>query len=449
MRLQHLPALALGAALLACGCQSYNDRVAGAMGSFARGDFTGAEAGFASVGSGFLRGVESGTAAFTDGRFGDARRHFESAQRASEGLRDRALIDPEELVEDVLSLAINESQSSYEGEGYERVMLHVMLALTYLAEGAAEDVVVEARRVDEILTGEQELYGTDYGAGGIGHLLSAVAYELIGKPDAAYIDYRRMADKDLAPDLVGAALLRLSQTLGRRDELSLWEQRYGAAPPVSAEPLGSIVLIGGLGLGPAKREQRIDVPVNGGVFAWAVPSFGPGSGRTRALFLEFPDAGLRVESDVVEDVAAVAKENLDDRIALIAARSAARGLLKRQLADQMRDNKRGELLGVLADVFTVASERADLRAWRTLPRQWVAARAFVPAGEPTAVALSEGGGATVPLGTFRLEPGETMFVLARALDSGVVAHVVGGEVVAPEPNTPSPISAGTPGSNTP
>ena len=74
MRLLHLPVLALGAALLACGCQSYNDRVAGAMGSFARGDFAGAEARFASVGSGFLRGVESGTAAFTDGRFGDAGR---------------------------------------------------------------------------------------------------------------------------------------------------------------------------------------------------------------------------------------------------------------------------------------------------------------------------------------------------------------------------------------
>ena len=419
--------------LLPAGCRSYNDRVAGAVGAFARGDFGTAERAFSSVDSPFLRGVEAGMVAFTDGRFDAARAHLEAAEIASERIRDRALIGPDSLVDDVLSLAINESQSSYAGEGYERVMLHVLLALTYLAEGRPEDVLVEARRVDEILTGEEDLYDTDYGAGGIGHLLSAVAYELIGKPDGAYIDYRRMADKGLAPGLVGSALKRLARRLGRTDDLPLWEREYGeSSTPLEGE-VGSVVLIAGLGLGPAKREIRIDVPVKGGLFSWAVPTFGSGSGRSTSLALEFPESGARVETDVVENVALVAKENLDHRIGIVALRSAARGLFKRELADRLRDKENGEVFGLVADIFTFATERADLRAWRTLPREWVAARAFVPAGEPTEILLSEEGFGSerVALGTYTLNSGETMFVLARALDSGVVAHVVGGERSAP------------------
>jgi len=430
----------LAALLLAwplAGCRTYNQRVAAPVAAFERGDFAAAEAGFTEVNEGFLRGAEAGMAAFADGRFLDARRHFNDALDASDDVRERAALGAENAVEGVLTLAINEGQADYAGEGYERVMLHVMLALTYLAEGDAEGVLVESRRVDDILTAEEELYDTDYGAGGIGHLLSAVAYELTGQWGDAYIDYQRLAEKDLAPHLVGPALARLSRRLGRASDIGRWEELYGPAelPPDDA---GTVVLIAGVGMGPAKREIKLDIPVKGGVFSWAVPEFGSGSGLSSGLALVFPESGVRVESDRVEDVAAVSKENLSDRIALIAARSAARGLLKRQLADQMRDNKNGQALGLIADMFTVLSERADLRAWRTLPREWVAARAFLPAGEFVEIELAETGGALarVPLGTYRLAEGETMFVLARALDSGIVAHVVGGELP-PSPATES------------
>lgn len=440
----------LAAALLAwplAACQSYNQRVKGPVGAFERGDFTSAETGFTDVNEGFLRGAEAGMSAFADGRFLDARRHFNGALDASDEILERAALGAENAIEGVLTLAINEGQADYAGEGYERVMLHVMLALTYLAEGDAEGVLVESRRVDDILTQEEELYDTDYGAGGIGHLLSAVAYELTGRWGDAYIDYQRLADKELAPHLVGPALARLSRRLGRSSDIARWESIYGPAelPPDGA---GTIVLIAGLGMGPAKREIKIDIPVKGGVFSWAVPEFGSGSGLSSGLALVFPGSGVRVESDMVEDVASVSKENLSDRIALIAARSAARGLMKRQLADQMRDNPNGDALGLIADMFTIFSERADLRAWRTLPRQWVAARAFLPAGEFVEIELAETGGALarVPLGAYRVAEGETMFVLARALDSGIVAHVIGGELP-PAPQIDPPPGAAAPAPN--
>ena len=354
------------------------------------------------------------------------------------GVEERAAIGVESLTESLLTLAINESQADYPGEGYEKVMLHVMLGLCHLTEFDAASVLVEARRVDELLTGEEELYGSEYGAGGIGHFMSALAYELVGKPGEAYIDYQRMRDKGVGGDLVASALRRLARRLGRADDLVRWEEEFGEGGPDPDRDSPSVVLIGGLGMGPAKYETRIDVPVDGSVFAWAVPSFDAGSGLAASLELVFPESGVHVRSAVVEDVAAVASENLSDRIAWIAARSAVRGLLKRQLAEQLKADEETEWLGIAADIFTIVSERADLRAWRTLPRAWVAARAYLPANEFVDIELHEVGGDRVDIGRYRLLEGETMFVVARALDSGLVVHVVGGEAFEPSTNPQDP-----------
>lgn len=442
-----LPAVVV--VLTGAGCRTYNDRVAGTVQAFEGGDFARAEAGFRdpdNTGSTFLSGAEAGMAAFADGRFLDARAHFERALAASNDIRERAAVGATNLTQSLLSMAINETQADYAGEGYERVMLHVMLALTYLAEIDPTGVLVEARRVDELVTGEEELYDTSYGAGGLGHLLSAVAYELTGKPGEAYIDYKRMYEKGVGGTLVESALLRLAERIGRSSELSVWRSEFGGSSTDPPPGWPSVVLIGGVGMGPAKREFKLDLPVKGGVFSMAVPKFDEGRPSGGGpLELAFPASGTVVRTSIVEDVAAVAAENLDDRITWITARSVGRGLLKRQLADQMRDNERGVWLGLAADVFTIATERADLRAWRTLPRKWVAARAYLPPDEFVELHLREARGDAVSLGSYRMSEGETMFVLARSLPSGLVAHVVGGQSAADvdppsSPSNPSPES---------
>jgi hypothetical protein len=96
----------------------------------------------------------------------------------------------------------------------------------------------------------------------------------------------------------------------------------------------------------------------------------------------------------------------------------------------LRDNgQHGELMAFAADIFAIATERADLRAWRTLPADWQGARAFLTPEEPVCVAVGVSGGETVELGTFRLTRGETMFVLARSINGRVYAHAIGGERV--------------------
>ncbi|MEZ6015438.1 MAG: hypothetical protein R3F49_10015 [Planctomycetota bacterium] len=421
-------ALSLVAAFGAAGCATYNERVSVPLGQFESGDFAAAQAGFTNpkvVGSGFLRGAEGGMAAFVGGDWETAKDRFHAALDAVKDIEERAAIGVESVGEGLLSFALNEGQQSYDGEGYERVMAHACLGLAYLALGQVDSVLVEARRVDQLLVAEEALYETEYGAGGLGHFLSALAYELVGKPGEAYIDYQRMAEKGVGGDLTSRALVRLSSQLGRKRDLARWIETYG---PDLERPEGaaSIVLVGGAGMGPAKREIKIDIPLPDGVFSWAVPEAVAGDGGGE-LSLFFPATGQRLRASVIEDVSSVAAKNLSDRILWLSAKSAIRGLLKRQLADQLRDNKKGgALLGLAADIFTIATERADLRAWRTLPSNWQAARAFVTPGEPVEVQVGVTGGAAVPLGTFQLTAGETMFVFARSLRGRTYAHAVGG-----------------------
>jgi hypothetical protein len=142
-----------------------------------------------------------------------------------------------------------------------------------------------------------------------------------------------------------------------------------------------------------------------------------------------------VLTDVLDDRVAVAKENLSHRPAWLAAKSVARGVLKREVTKQIEDEwgLGGRIVG---DVFAIASERADQRAWQTLPASWQACRLFVAPGAHE-LRLEALGGQSCDLGAFELEPGETLFILARTLDGRLYAHAIGGRPVAPaDPKIP-------------
>jgi hypothetical protein len=425
-------ALACAAALAAAGgngCASYTERTAGALHDFQGGHFDAALERYANpdeVGSEFLSGAEAGTVALTAGRWEDALHHFGRAVAAARDVEGRALVGPEELGETLTSWALNDAAQAYEGEGFERVYVHTGLAMAYLALGKVDDVYVEARLANRLLESEEELYETRYEAGGWGHLLSAVTYELIGKPDEAYIDYERMAEKGVGTELAGRALVRLARQLGRDEERARLETEHG--PDVEL-PAGaaSVVVLAAVGMGPFKAEASINLPSPDGLIRMAVPGYVERPQPVSALRLCEAQGGTTVRTDVVERVTQIAKENLEDRLLWIGAKSIARGLLKRELTKQLEDEYDwgGRLAG---DLFLLFTERADLRAWLTLPDSYQACRMFVPPGTRS-LTLEALGGDSVELGSFELEPGETMVVFARTLGPRLYAHVIGGQPV--------------------
>lgn len=415
--------------LLVAGCASYNERTAEALHDFQSGHFDRALATYADedeVGSTFLSGAEAGTVMLTAGDWDKALLHFGRAVEAVHDIEGRALAGPERLGEALASWAVNDSALAYQGEGFERVYVHCGMAMAYLAKGRIDDVYVEARLANQLLETEEELYETKYEAGGWGHLISAVTYELIGDLDDAYIDYRRMVEKGVGTSLAGRALVRLAKQLGRSDELAGLEEAHG---PDVERPMGaaSIVVLAGVGLGPYKVETVLPVPTGDGLFQMSVPGYAVRPQPVSALRLVDRPSGASVRTDVVELVTKIAKENLEDRLLWIAAKSIARGLLKRELTQQLE--KEFDEIGLIAgDLFTLFTERADLRAWLTLPDSYQACRMFVPPGT-RGLTLEAIGGESIDLGTYELDPGETVLILARTIGTRLHPHVIGGKPV--------------------
>lgn len=422
------PITALLALLLTIlgSCVSYSKRTLAAYGDYTRGQFAAAEQQYAdpkTTDSDFLRGAEAGMSALSGGQFQAAQKHFELAAEAVRQIERTALADPEALGETLLSWTLNDTWLAYEGEGYERALLHSARAISHLMLGDLEGARVEVRQANALLESEEKLYKKEYRAGGLGHFLSGVTYELAGRPDDAYIDYKRLEKKDLGRDLYAPALARLAKELGNDEDLALWAQRYSIQPKDTAG-LASIIVLAAVGEGPFKYETGITIPLPEGVAQWTVPAFGRRAQAVDAVQLLVEGVEQPIQTVVLEDVAKVAKENLDDRLAWLAAKSAVRAVLKYQLTRELgRDH--GALGTIAGILFTVATERADLRCWMTLPDSWQAARLFLPAGKwPLRV---RAGGLVHDLGGFELSEGETMFVFVRTLGTQIHAYHVGGK----------------------
>lgn len=432
--------------LLLAACASYPKRTAEAYAAFEGGRLEEAAKLYAdpkTTGSEFLGGAEAGSVAFVAGDWDSALSRFDAAHAAVKDVEDRSLVSAESAGETLLTWTVNESMASYRGEGFERVMLHACTGLAYLGKRSLDDAGVEARLANKLLEGEEALYEKKYQAGGLGHFLSALMYEIQGQPDNAYIDYQRMLEKQVGVEIAGHAALRLSKKLGYSDDYARWKERFGED---SERPDGaaSIVVVAGVGAGPYKEEFTLPIPTPEGILQWSVPRLSSRPQQVTALEFSLEGSSARVRTDVIEDVFAVTKQNLDDRIAWLAAKSAVRGVLKLALTKTLE--KDHGLLGALAGtVFTLATEHADLRAWQTLPNTWQAARVFVAPGEHT-LCLSAVGGESTLLGRFELGRGETMFVLARTLGTRLIAHAIGGKRLdQPNPSsTPGELStAGT------
>lgn len=430
-------------ALLA-GCASYTERTKDALADFERGQFARSYAAYReekTTGSEFLAGAEAGTVALAAGRFDDSIRELDRAMAVAQDAEREALVSAGHLEDWLLSWTLNEAGQRYVGEGYERALVHATSALARLGKGDFEGARVESRRANELLESEETLYKKEYKAGGLGHFLSALVYELDGKPDEAYIDYQRMRAKGVGLELAGHALVRLATQLGRDDDVEELAKQFGPAEELP-KGVASIVVLAGVGLGPYKRETTLTIPTPDGVLQWSIPTFERRPIPVGDLELSLSGADTPLRTIVVEDVSVVAKENLEDRLLLLSTKSALRAVLKRELTQKLE--KEAGILGRIAgDVFAILSERADLRSWTTLPDTWQAARAFVAPGQHQ-LRLAARGGESVDLGSFELEPGETQFVLVRTLGTRVHAHVVGGRKLEAPPPPTEPPSGATP-----
>lgn len=294
------------------------------------------------------------------------------------------------VTENALSVMVNDSTVSYSGDNYERVLLHMYMALNYLELGDPDSARVEALQVDVLLRSFAEKGSSNKVAEDAFMLyLAGLIYEDGGEYSDAMISYRNaynvykkyQVNYGLPmPTVLKTDLMRMAKRQGLTDELDKYKKEFGVELPVNPlVPLdqGELVFVLNNGLAPIKREKAISSfdPKSGSMVRIALPEYESRSSRVVSARLIVNDK--QVTTELMENIDAIARNSLEDHMPAIMARSVARAVIKaaanRKARDAALNNKNNDnamagMLGAFAlQVATVVTERADTRSWLTLP----------------------------------------------------------------------------------
>ena len=386
--------------------------------------------------------LERGLIAHSGGQFEEGRLEWLAASDVVKGYEGRPTVSMRSALEGLASLILNDKTLPYDGEGFERVLLHAYLALDYYFLGQTDSAFAETRVAYETQREEEKRYETTYhGQGAFAHYLTGLLRETVGEWSNAYIEYRKV--HEIAPGCRAARadLLRLARKLGYGDDLDRWRKDFGSEDldPLWEDPKAAeVLLLFQCGLGPIKRAIEIAIPHRDGITKFAAPVFEPRPNPVAAARLLVDGRPLGT-TDLLEDVESVARKNLDDRIAWVLAKASARTVGKALLTRQLEERHRG-WGAFLGSVFALVTEQADLRSWLTLPRNFQILRSPLAAGEHHfSIELLAPGGNVVTssfLGRIRVRGGERVVVNLRSVGASSFAALVGGERIEPKETSP-------------
>jgi hypothetical protein len=334
------------------------------------------------------------------GRLDGSNESLEAAKQQMEQLYGTS------LSETAASFIVNDGTRSYAGEEYEQVLVHLYKAFNYLEMGKRNEARVEALQVDIRLRElASRIPDYKYREDPLARYLSGMLFEDLGEWSDALIAYRKAHEAFRAgkkftgidtPRTLQNDLLRLTERQGLTDEMRKYQREFGIERWTSAREasgLGEVVFILHNGLVPILRERSNSImdPTSGKLIRLSLPYYE--SRPTAAAYAEISVGEYRALAGPVENVAAIARANLDAKLPAITARAVARQVVKQKLAKEVtsaatkgsnRNNGSDALLGAFigmgTQVAAYATERADTRSWVTLPHNIMLGRLTLPPG---------------------------------------------------------------------
>jgi len=355
------------------------------------------------------------------------------------------------LSKQAATFIINDTLTPYRGEDFEGVMLNLFLALNYLQLGQIEDALVEARKVDAKLNLINSGYPPDkqnvYKEDAFVRLLMGIIYEIGGtRPDLndALVSYKiatRYYEENYrqnfgtpVPKILRANLLALAHKMGVEAD-NVYKGNATAANSEAVDDRhrqGEIYFLHYNGRSPEKIEGAIWAPMpDGYIMKVAFPQYRrrPYSITSSIVKVTAADSNQTrfVETELGENVAAIAMQSLQDRKLRITAKAIARATAKYLAVKAAEDAARKEhgkdqanLVRMLGNLGALVLERADLRSWETLPAEIRIGKCVVPPGlYRVEIDLQSSAGGLVKqmaLDDVEVAPGEKRLVLFRTVE---------------------------------
>jgi hypothetical protein len=406
------------------------------------------------------------------GRYQESRAALEQADEEVERLYTRTIRS------ETAAFLTNDNALPYEGDAYEHVMINVINALNYAAQGQLQEALVEARRIDHRLNvlSDRVKDVNQYRNDGFARYVSGILYEAVGDLNNAFIAYRNAYEaygsmsgwSKMSPPSLRSDLLRTTEALNFTTEFATYRQAFPDVEwqsSASQEQLAQVVMISYNGRAPRKEDFYLDLPIsldalqlvllNRGVFQPPYPYqrsrvadsmlYGL-NGRvvrvalprlvhqkTRVPFENMTltnslGRSITVQSELAQNVTALADKGLSERMPAITVKAVARAATKFAMAEGAMIGAQhavgrdaapwvGLLVGLVTHGLAVASEEADKRSWRTLPDEIHVARAWVLPGQYQMSIRPSGQGVTAEKDgrMIVLTAGQTMFIIQRVM----------------------------------
>lgn len=260
----------------------------------------------------------------------------------------------------------SEGMMTYKGDTFERLFLNASKSLNFLQLKNTDAALVEVRRMNQKFSKFKNEERKNFELNSFSKYLSGLIWESTGQYDDACIDYKDAYFTATQFREVGIQMLATCWNANRIDEFNTLVKKINATneeiqEAKSSKSKSEIVLVYLQGWGPQKLENP-----QSPLFPYLVDV--PNITQKLAIDLYEQDQtkpNKSYLSDTIYSVAEASRASLNaDQASLIARRLAAR-VAKQVVAKQIGD--KDALLGFVALVGMVASDRADLRQWSFLP----------------------------------------------------------------------------------
>jgi uncharacterized protein len=309
------------------------------------------------------------TALQATGNFKESNKWYEVAYKMGEAK------DYTSLSRQAGSLLLSEEMVQYRGEDFEKLFVHVMLALNYLAQNDLEGANVETRRLVDRLNYYRIEEKKPYEQNPFAFYLNGHIWEANRQWDSAYIDFEKAYNLNPKLEAVQEDLVRTAYKSRRMEQFEKWSKKFNIPKRKEWESSknGELVVFYLQGFGP-RKQPRPDSP--------RFPMLVPVSNMTKMADIEVSKDNIpfgKIRTEMAYNVQDVAIKTLNDQYAKLVAKRIA-GMVAKDVAAK-RIAKENEALGLVAFIAMHASDRADLRQWSTLPQSIQVARYYLPVGE--------------------------------------------------------------------
>lgn len=400
--------------------------------------------------------LEGGMILHVRGKPEESKAAFDEAEFVIRYNEEKALLSLSKGSAQLGTLLVNEKTLPYRGEPFEKVLVNTYKAENYLFLYDYEGARVEIRRSfarqqenrrmhdKEVQRIEEEAREKGLSARSIfrevhsryedqrdivrrvknlyedafAYYLSAIVYELNREYNDAYIDLEKVHELRPGVPYVEDDLLRTARLSGLSEGLKAWTERFDRPPRLLEEDEeGEVFVFFGCGMAPQKRQIKISIPIpEVGWISLAFPKYETVPNPVAHAAVYGAGGNLHGRTYVLTDLEAIAIRSLDERLPTLALKQALRAALKGAMVKTAGDQG-GWAGDLVANLYNVITEQADLRSWQTLPQNIQAARFPLPAGPHDLIfALHGSTGGKVQERAFSLDvrPGERIFVNARS-----------------------------------